>query len=124
MQDFKKIISWQRAYSFSLKIYNSTLSFPSEEKFGLTSQLRRAAISIPINISEGAGRNSNKEFANFVQIAIGSASEVECELLIAKDLGYLDEINHKNLEDELIEIRRMMFAFRESLLKSSTSTEN
>ncbi len=121
MQDFKKIKIWQRAYDFTIEVYKATLTFPQEEKFGLTSQLRRATASIPINISEGAGRDSKKDFANFVQIAIGSSSEVECELLLARDLGYLDKNLYDFLDDELKEIRKMMYYFRKSLL---TKTEN
>lgn len=89
MIDFKTLNYWKRAYKFSLDIYRETTSFPREEKYGLTSQIRRAVISIPINISEGSGRNSKKEFANFLQISLGSASEIECELLLSKDIGYL-----------------------------------
>lgn len=125
MQDFKTINTWQRAYAFTLKVYQATFSFPEEEKFGLTSQLRRATASIPINISEGAGRISKRDFANFVQIALGSSSEVECELMLARDLGYLNDSTYISLDKELKEIRRMMYAFRKSLLtkKSNTETE-
>lgn len=117
MQDFKKIFFWKKSYEFSLRIYRETQAFPSDEKYGLTSQLRRAAISIPINIAEGAGRNSNKEFANFLQISIGSASEVECELMFARDLGYLDEDVYSFLDLELKQIRRMMYSYREAISK-------
>ena len=115
MQDFKKIVFWQRAYEFSLRIYRETQAFPAVEKYGLTTQLRRAATSIPINIAEGAGRNSNKEFANFLQISIGSASEVECELMFARDLGYLNTDVYSFLDTELKQIRRMMYAYRETI---------
>lgn len=117
MLDFKKLLFWERAYNLSLMIYKETESFPKEERYGLTSQIRRAAISIPINISEGAGRNSNKEFANFLQIAIGSACEVECELLLAKDIGYLEKSTFSILTQELREIRKIIYAYRENLLK-------
>lgn len=116
MIDFKTLNYWKRAYKFSLDIYRETTSFPREEKYGLTSQIRRAAISIPINISEGSGRNSKKEFANFLQISLGSASEVECELLLSKDIEYLNPEKCLYLLNELSEIRKMIFSYRESIL--------
>ena len=112
MQDYKKIDVWKRSYEFSKEIYGITSSFPDEEKFGLASQVRRAAVSIPINIAEGSGRNSRKDFANFIQIAIGSASEVECELLLSKDLNFIDDENFSGLCKEIIEIRKMLISFR------------
>lgn len=117
MLDFKTLNFWKRAYNLSVDIYRETASFPKEERFGLTSQIRRAAISIPINISEGAGRNSNKEFANFLQIALGSACEVECELLLSKDFGYLQESKYLSFIQELTEIRKMIYSYRDNLLK-------
>ena len=116
MQDFKKLDIWKRSFNFSSNIYKVTSFFPPDEKFGLTSQLRRASISIPINIAEGSGRNSRKDFANFVQIAIGSTSEVECELILAKELNFLSEDNFSTLTKELSEIRKMLTSFRKALL--------
>ena len=116
MQDFKKIDIWKRSFNLSIDIYKATSSFPSHEKFGLTSQIRRAAISIPTNIAEGAGRYSRKDFANFLQIAIGSASEVDCELLIAKELGFLDKNIFDSLYNEITEIRKMLVSYRFSIL--------
>ena len=120
MQDYKKIDVWKRSYEFSKEIYGITSSFPDEEKFGLASQVRRAAVSIPINIAEGSGRNSRKDFANFIQIAIGSASEVECELLLSKDLNFIDDENFSGLCKEIIEIRKMLISFRKTLLNYKT----
>ena len=77
MRDFHKLMIWQRSHSLTLEIYKITKTFPKEEVFGLTSQIQRAVSSIPTNIAEGCGRNSNKEFAHFLQIAIGSATELE-----------------------------------------------
>ena len=116
MQDFRKIDVWKRSFTFSKEIYGITSSFPNEEKFGLTSQVRRAALSIPINIAEGSGRNTRKDFANFIQVAIGSASEVECELLLSKELNYIDKENFSRLNEDIIEIRKMLISFRKSLL--------
>lgn len=118
MQNYKKIDVWKKSYGLSLIIYEVTKSFPHEEKFGLTSQLRRAVISIPINIAEGAGRATNKDFANFIQIAIGSANEVECELMLAKDFEYIETEQFNTLCDQLREIRIMLISFRKSLLTS------
>jgi len=94
-----------------LAIDRETRSFPSDEKFGLTSQLRRASVSIPSNIAEGCGRAGDPELAKFLQIAMGSASEVECQLLIAKELGYLKFESHGPLEKAVQEVKRMLSAF-------------
>ncbi len=118
MQDFKKLEVWFRAYKFSLEIYKVSMSFPTEEKFGLTAQLRKAATSIPINIAEGSGKVSDKDFANYIQISIGSASEVECELMLTHDLGFLKDESYKILDKELKEIRKMLYAFRKTLLST------
>lgn len=115
MRDFKKLNIWQRGLEFSLQIYEATASFPSEERFGLTSQIRRAATSIPINIAEGAGRVSKKDFAHFLHIAEGSANEVECELIIAKGLHYLPPNVCETLIDEVNEIKKMIVVFRSKL---------
>lgn len=89
MHKFKELGIWQKSKLFCSKIYNETASFPTDEKFGLTNQLRRASVSIPSNIAEGSSRSSNKEFARFLEIAIGSAYELETQLLIALDLGFI-----------------------------------
>jgi four helix bundle protein len=99
---------WQKAVDFVIEVYKATEDFPKEERFGLTSQVRRAAVSIPANIAEGAGRKSEKEFLNFLSIAQGSASEVETELLIAFRLKYLDESKYNSLLESLDDIGRML----------------
>ena len=116
MQDFKKIDIWKRSFKLSIEIYKATSSFPSHEKFGLGSQIRRAAISIPTNIAEGAGRISRKDFAHFLQIAMGSTSEVDCELLIARELEFIDNNVFTELYKELTEIRKMLASYRISIL--------
>jgi four helix bundle protein len=95
MRDFHGLIVWQKAHAIAIKIYQLTQRFPDGERFGLTSQLRRSAASIGSNLAEGCGRGGEAEFARFVQIAMGSASEVEYQLLLARDLGYLasDDFN-------------------------------
>lgn len=89
--------------------------FPDSEKFGITNQLRRAAVSIPSNIAEGCSRSSNKDFSRFLEIAIGSAYEIETQLLISSDLGFTDETNLQHLMSKLESIVKMTFRFRSTL---------
>ena len=101
MRDFKKYDVWQMSHSFTLEIYKISTSFPKEEIYSLTSQIRRASSSIPTNISEGCGRNSDKEFNQFLNIALGSACETEYLLILSKDLQYLNNDVFINLEKEV-----------------------
>ncbi len=117
MRPHENLEVWKRAVEFVVTVYEKTKNFPTEEKFGLTSQIRRAAISIPTNIAEGAGRKSNKEFLNFLSIAQGSSSEVETELLIAAKIGYLDENSYLLLKEEIDNIGRMMIGLANHLKK-------
>jgi four helix bundle protein len=107
MQDFKSLKLWQKAHGLALDIYRTSGQFPSCEIYGLTSQIRRASASIPANIAEGCGRGGNAEFARFLQIASGSASEVEYHLLLARDLGLLEVETHSQLSEKVKEIKRM-----------------
>jgi four helix bundle protein len=107
MRDFKKFEVWQLSHQLTLKIYTSTKNFPKEEMFGLTSQIRSFA-SIGYNISEGSGRNSDKEFANFINIALGSSNEAENQLILAKDLGYINENEYQNLSEELTLLKKLV----------------
>lgn len=109
MDNFRNLIVWRRAVELATSIYRKTLNFPKSELYGLTSQIRRAAISISSNIAEGAGRRSSKEFANFLSISYGSACELETQLLIAKNLGYLKSDDFKNLFSEIDEIQKMLY---------------
>ena len=118
MMDFHDIQVWQKAYDLTLKIYKSTESFPKHEIYGLTGQIRRAAISIPCNIAEGCVKNSDADFARFLDIAIGSASEVECQLLPARDLKYLEKQKYQELNNEIVEIKRMLTSFIKTLRKT------
>ncbi|WP_438965526.1 four helix bundle protein [Flavobacterium sp.] len=115
MHQFKELIIWQKSRLFCSEIYLSTSNFPSEEKFGLTNQLRRASVSIPSNIAEGSSRNSNKEFSRFLEIAIGSAYEIETQILIATDLNFITIEESDKLCLQLIEIVKMISKFRSSL---------
>ena len=118
-RDFRKITAWQRAHALTLRIYRATSAFPRDERFGMVAQIRRACTSIPTNVAEGCGRSTNNELARFIDIATGSASEVEYQLLLAKDLGYLPEDQYTNLSTEVVEIRRMLLAFNKTLRTSS-----
>jgi four helix bundle protein len=115
MRDFSKLFIWQKSHKLVMSIYDTTNKFPKNEMFGLTSQIRRASSSIPINISEGCGRYSNKDFARFLQIAIGSACEVEYELLLAKELKYLEEQEYSELSKEVVAIRKMIIKYQSEL---------
>lgn len=115
MRDFSKLFIWQRSHNLALSIYDITNKFPKSEMFGLTSQIRRAITSIPINISEGCGRDTKKDFARFLQIAIGSACEVEYELLLAKELKYIEEQEYQTLSKEVVLIRKMIIKYQSEL---------
>lgn len=115
MRPHENLAVWNKAVDFVVAVYKATHSFPKEEKFGLTSQLRRAAVSIPANIAEGAGRHSSKEFAQFLSIAQGSASEVATELLIAHRLTYINAEAFTVLRDSLDDIGRMIVGLSQHL---------
>jgi len=115
MHRFKELEIWKKSRKFCSEIYSVTADFPTDEKFGLTNQLRRASVSIPSNIAEGSSRNSQKDFSRFLEIAIGSAYEIETQLLIASDLGFLKENNLKNLITNIEEIIKMTSRFRATL---------
>ncbi|WPR70566.1 four helix bundle protein [Flavobacterium sp. NG2] len=115
MHQFKELLIWKKSRIFCVEIYCITATFPSDKKFGITSQLRRASVSIPSNIAEGSSRSSNKDFLRFLEIAIGSCYEIETQLLISSDLGF---INYKDLDSltvKLDEIVKMTSKFRSSL---------
>jgi four helix bundle protein len=108
MRPHERLDVWTKSIELVVAVYKATEPFPKDERFGLTSQLRRAAVSIPANIAEGAGRQSTKEFAHFLSNAQGSASEVDTELLIANRLVYLAEAKYVNLRASLDDIGRMI----------------
>ena len=115
MQDFRKLNVWRKAHEMALWVYKATLPFPREEMYGLTSQLRRAASSVPANIAEGCGCSGDREFAHFLRIALRSASETEYHLLLARDLGYLDDGNYESSTDRVTEVKRMLTGLVEKL---------
>jgi four helix bundle protein len=114
VRDFHSLIVWQKAHALTLTVYKLTKRFPDDERFGLTSQLRRCAASVPANLAEGCGRGGEQEFARFVQIAMGSASETEYHLLLAKELGYLSEEDFASTTSAVQEIKRMLASLRRS----------
>jgi|SRR6185369_2147476 len=113
MRDFKKLNVWQKAHLLTLTVYEATRGFPKSELFGLTSQIRRACVSIEANIAEGCGRWSDGEMGRFLQIAAGSISELECHFLIARDLKLLDAAQYERLQSELQDIGRMSTSLRQ-----------
>ena len=115
MGDFRNLRVWQRAHNLTLELYGETRTFPKEERYRLTSQLRRAAVSVPANIAEGCGRNGDAELARFLTIAKGSASELDYFLLLAHDLGYLKTSRYEQLAGEVHGISRMLATFVDRL---------
>ena len=116
MHDYKKLTVWQRSIQFATVVYRCTSKFPKTELYGLTSQMRNSVISINSNIAEGAGRHSRKEFRHFLHIAYGSACELDSQLIIAKNLGFIPDSEFVNLESELQELQKMLY----KLAKSTT----
>ena len=108
MEDFKNLRVWVKAHELTLAIYRESCNFPREEVYGLTCQLRRAAASIAANIAEGCGRRSDAEMKRFLQIARGSANEVEYHLLLARDLHFLPKDSFGSLEAKTLEVQRML----------------
>ncbi|MDB5119889.1 MAG: ribosomal protein [Sphingobacteriales bacterium] len=123
MRNFQELLIWQKSHSLTLMIYKICLSFPKEEVYGLISQMRRSSSSIPTNIAEGCGRNSNPEMRRFLIISSGSSSELEYQLLLARDLNYISQDIYKELSDLAIEIRKMLHSFIKSLEVKSDKKE-
>lgn len=120
MKDYHHLSMWQRSMDFVVKTYKLTAELPVDEKYGLSSQIRRAAVSIPANIAEGCGRDSINEFSHFLSIAIGSACEVECELGIVQQLGMADTEKITTLLNDVKEIKSMIDVYKNKLKKTST----
>jgi four helix bundle protein len=112
MQRFTEIKVWQRAHEFVLDVYRVTKGFPSDERFGIISQIRRAAVSVPTNIAEGAKRSSNAEYARFLNIAEASMAETEYLLMLSRDLGYLEAPTAERLLGESNEVSSMLAKLR------------
>lgn len=110
MRDFRQLRVWEIAHNLTLKIYKSTKEFPKEELYSLTSQIRRSCSSVPTNIAEGCGRGGNKEFAHFLQIAVGSSYELDYQILLAKDLEYIDNTLYAELSNEISSLQKQLVA--------------
>lgn len=119
MQDFRKLEVWQQAHQLSLVVYRLTGQFPKEERYGLVDQMRRASVSIEANLAEGCGRGGDADFARFVQMAFGSACELECQFLLARDLSYLPAQELSSVFELLERIKRMLSALLKKLKADS-----
>ena len=108
MKDFRTLQVWRKAHQLSLAVYRSTARFPADEKFGITSQIRRCCVSIEANIAEGCGRDGDQEFRRFLCISMGSASELDCHLLLAHDLELLAKNPYQQLSSLLNEVKLML----------------
>lgn len=117
MHQFKNLEIWKKSQTMCLEIYGLTNTFPKSETFGLQSQIRRSAVSIPSNIAEGTSRNSNKEFSRFIEIALGSAFELETQLIIENQLNYIENGSFDRISAELNSVIQMTMKFR-SLLRN------
>lgn len=111
MIDFKTLRVWEAFHKITLRIYSITKQFSHEEVYGLTAQIRRASASVPTNIAEGCGRYSDAELLRFLVIAMGSACELEYQLLLSKDLSYINTNDYENMMEELITAKKMLNAF-------------
>jgi four helix bundle protein len=108
MQDFRNLTVWKKSHALTVDVYRACRCLPKDEQYGLMSQLKRACVSVEANIAEGCGRGSDADFARFLQIAMGSASEVECHLLIGHDLQLLEKGQYRDLNLRVIEVKRML----------------
>lgn len=121
MRDFRELRVWEKAHQMTLTAYKATAEFPKHELFGLVSQIRRCSSSIPANIAEGCGRLGNSELHRFLQIACGSASELEYHFLLAKDLGYLREQDYRILHKQLLDLKRMLVVLTQKVGSQRTN---
>ena len=111
MKDFREMQVWHKAHKLALKVYKLTATFPKKEIYGLSSQIKRAAVSVPTNIAEGCGRGSAKELRQFLKISMGSASEVEYQILLSYELHYIDREIYENLNSDIQEIKKMLSSY-------------
>ncbi|MHB8515625.1 MAG: four helix bundle protein [Dehalococcoidia bacterium] len=108
MQDYRKLKVWQKSHELTLAVYRASERFPRAEVYGITSQIRRSSSSVPTNIAEGCGRSSNADLLRFLHIALGSLNELSYQLLLCRDLGFLDPGAHARLAADVLEIQRML----------------
>lgn len=115
MKDFRNLKIWEKSHKIVLAVYEATRSFPKSELYGITSQIQRAAVSVPTNITEGCGKDSDAELGRYFKIAMGSSSELEYLLLLTHDLTYLGDDQYGKLQANLVEVRKMLNAFIQRL---------
>ncbi|MFC2151376.1 four helix bundle protein [Bacteroidota bacterium] len=115
MHNFKELIIWQKARKLVKDVYVAVKLFPDDEKFGIISQIKRASVSIPANIAEGAGRNSDKDFGRFLDIANGSSYELETLIILSFDLEYLNKSEFEIIIDKIKEVQKMIYSFRNKI---------
>src|SRR5215471_14974380 len=108
MRNYKDLLVWEKAHKLALRVYRCTRTFPNDERFGLTSQLRRSASSVPANLAEGCGRRSDGEMSRFIQIAMGSGAELSYHLLLSCDLGFLEAREFSDLTSDLDAVMKML----------------
>jgi len=119
VKDFRTLKVWEKAHAIVLEVHKVTAKFPTDERFGLISQMRRSSASIPTNIAEGCGSGTDADFARFVQISMRSACELEYQFILSRDLGYWSEPDSSKLEARLIEVKRMLTALLQKLRSDS-----
>ena len=122
IKTFRDLLAWQKSIALVTEIYHASKSFPKEETYGLTGQMRRSAVSIPSNLAEGYARRSRVEYGRFVQIAIGSLYELQTQLVIASNLGYLAQDRFKELHEQTREIERMLSSLHQKLSRPKASS--
>ncbi len=122
MKDFRSLQVWEKAHRLTLDVYTVTRSFPREELYGLTSQMRRCSASIGANIAEGCGKRGNNEFQRYLQIASGSASELDYHLLLARDLSFLPQTDYARMEKDLSTLRKMLTSLLQKVDRESMTT--
>lgn len=121
LKNYKELKVWQKAYELCLNVYRKTKGFPKEEMYGLTSQIRRAVVSIPSNIAEGYGRKTTPDYARSLYVAYGSASELETQILLSGDLGYINSADLAQLKEDIGEVERMLKALIKALERKGKS---
>ncbi len=115
MHNYRELKIWQRSMDLCEQVYKVSISFPNEERFGLTSQIKDCATSIPSNIAEGAGRSTNKQFKYFLEIAMGSDNELQTRIELARRISYLNDADAFQLTDEALQIYKMILTFHNTL---------
>lgn len=124
MHNFKELKVWQNAMLLTKAIYVTTDRFPEKERFGLTAQIRRSAVSIPSNIAEGSGRGTDKDFVHFLHISFGSACELETQIIIANELTYISYLQTEELNEQIHEIKRMLIGLKKKLKANNEKSAN